>query len=102
MPRTPEGRVKEEVKKAFKALQAEGVLLYYHMPVQNGMGKPTLDFIGCINGKFFAVETKAPGKSPTARQWETINEMKAAGAHVTICDGTNMKVFIGWLQTLAY
>ena len=80
---TPEGKGKEKVKKVF---QKRGI--YYHMPVQNGMGKPTLDFIACANGKFVAVETKAPGKKPTARQEVTMAEMRVAGAFVFVvsCD----------------
>lgn len=81
---TPEGRVKEGVKRVLKKHNA-----YYHMPVQNGMGKPTLDFVCCHNGWFIAIETKAKkGDKPTQRQQQTIEEMKAAGAAVFVvcCD----------------
>ena len=27
-----------------------------------------MDFLGCYRGRFFAIETKAPGKKPTLRQ----------------------------------
>ncbi len=95
MASTPEGRVKATVK---KLLQGHGV--YYHMPVQNGMGKPTLDFIGCSNGRFFAVETKAPGKKPTDRQQTTIEEMRAAGGTVFVIDTTDLMLsdFHLWLS----
>ena len=76
---TPEGKVKEQVKKLLKQYGA-----YYHMPVMNGMGAPTLDFIVCCNGVFLAVETKAPGKKPTPRQQITITDMKRAGASVFV------------------
>lgn len=79
---TPEGKVKEAVKKLLKERGA-----YYHMPVQNGMGKPSLDFVGCYKGKFFAIETKAEGKKPTLRQQATIAEMEAAGAAVFVVAG---------------
>ena len=101
MANTPEGKVKASIKRALKTLQDKGVPLYYHMPVQNGMGKPTLDFIGCINGEFFAIETKAPGKKPTERQQSTIDEMCRAGAHVMVYDGTNPEVLAGWLAMLS-
>lgn len=101
MASTPEAKVKAKVKAALKHLQERGYPVYYHMPVQNGMGKPTLDFIGCINGKFFAIETKAPGKKPTERQESTIAEMHRAGAHVIVYDGTNPEVFAGWLAMLS-
>lgn len=76
---TPEGKVKDKVKAVFKRC---GV--YYHMPVQNGMGEPTLDFVACVNGRFFAVETKAPGKKPTQRQLITMDKMRASGAYVFV------------------
>lgn len=76
---TPEGKVKEKVKKLLKRLG-----IYYHMPVMNGMGAPTLDFICCAGGKFVAIETKAPGKKPTARQEITIEEMEKAGGWVFV------------------
>lgn len=76
---TPEGKIKDRVKKVLKRLN-----IYYHMPVQNGMGAPTLDFICCIRGYFLAIETKAPGKKPTPRQLLTIAEMEKSGAFVYV------------------
>lgn len=76
---TPEAKVKDKVKKLLKAHGA-----YYHMPVMNGMGAPTLDFICCHNGRFFAVETKAPGKKPTPRQEQTMTEISFAGGYVFV------------------
>jgi hypothetical protein len=74
---TPEGRVKEWVK---RVLKKHGC--YSHMPVMNGMGDPTLDFVCCHCGWFVAVETKAPGGKPTKRQQVTMDQMRAAGAEV--------------------
>lgn len=74
---TPEGKVKDKIKAVFKRC---GV--YYHMPVQNGMGEPTLDFVACVNGRFFAVEAKAPGKKPSQRQQITMDKMASSGAYV--------------------
>ncbi len=71
---TPEGKVKDAVKKLLKAHGA-----YWHMPVTNGMGAPTLDFICCHNGRYFAIETKAPGKKLTPRQNLTIAQIETAG-----------------------
>lgn len=79
---TPEGKVKEKVKRVLKAHDA-----YYHMPVQNGMGSPTLDFVGCHVGRYFAIETKAPGKKPTPRQELTIDQIRQAGGKVFVIDG---------------
>ncbi len=70
---TPESKVKAKVSALLKQYGA-----YYHMPVQNGMGKPTLDYVGCHNGRFFAVETKAGNKQPTPRQQQTIKAIQLA------------------------
>lgn len=72
---TPEGKVKEKVKAVLRKHNA-----YWHCPVQNGMGSPSLDFVCCIAGYYFAIETKAGNKRPTPRQELTIQQMQLAGA----------------------
>ena len=79
---TPEGKVKEKVKKVLKESGA-----YYHMPVQNGMGKTSLDFICCVKGRFLAIETKTEKGQLTLRQQVTIDEMQKAGAIVLVIRG---------------
>lgn len=76
---TPEGKVKEKVKKMLKQHKA-----YYFMPVQQGFGAPGLDFHGAFKGRAFAVECKAPGKKLTARQKITIMTMEEAGMKVFV------------------
>ena len=71
---TPEGKVKQKIK---KLLNQYGV--YSHMPVQNGMGAPTLDFVCCINGIYLSIEAKTRGKKPTTRQEKTMSQISAAG-----------------------
>lgn len=83
MASTPEGKVKAKVSGLLKATPG----LYYTMPVPGGYGDSTLDYIGCFNGKFFAIETKKPGGEPTPRQKQIIARMKAAGAAVFVIDG---------------
>jgi hypothetical protein len=91
---TPEGIVKAKVKVILKIHGA-----YYHMPVMNGMGAPTLDFIGCHMGFFFAIETKAPGKLPTPRQLMTIDTMAKTGAKIFVIDGPKGLEELGnWLR----
>ena len=91
---TPEGRVKAKVK---AVLAQHGA--YYHMVVQNGLGAPSLDFVGCHSGRFFAVETKAGCKDMTDRQKQTSRLMRDAGATVFL---VNEKVGLDdlkqWLQ----
>lgn len=79
---TPEGLIKNAVK---LMLKKHGV--YWHCPVQNGMGAPSLDFVCCHKNKYLAIETKAPGKRPTPRQEITISEIEKAGGRVFVIDG---------------
>jgi hypothetical protein len=77
----PEAKVKAAVKKRLKELGA-----YQHWPVQNGMGSPCLDCHGCFDATYFAIETKAPGKEPTSRQWQTIKAIQDANGIILIID----------------
>lgn len=93
---TPEGRVKFQVKSVLL-----GRRVYYHMPVQNGMGAPTLDFTGCHKGFYYAVETKAPGKDATPRQRNTMIKMIASGASIFLIDSDgcdDMLALLVWLD----
>lgn len=72
--RTAEAALKESVKILLKQLNA-----YYYMPVPSGYGRQTLDFLCCIRGRWVAIETKAPGKRPTPRQFACMQEIERAG-----------------------
>ena len=76
---TDEGRVKEQVKKLLREFG-----IYYHMPVQNGMGSPTLDFVCCAWGHYVAIETKEATKYPTDRQLVTMESMSTSGGFVFV------------------
>lgn len=90
---TPEGKVKSRVKDVLKFRQA-----YHHMPVQNGMGSPSLDFHVCLPtiitqdmvgkriGLYVGIETKAKGKTFTPRQAVTAKAIIAAGGRVFLID----------------
>jgi hypothetical protein len=78
---TPEGKVKAKIKVILDQYRPN---MYYHMPVQNGMGSPTLDFVGCYFGRYFAIEAKAPGKNLTPRQELTTQTIRAAGGKVFV------------------
>ena len=101
---TPEGRVKDAIKKEldsrgfWRAGSAEpsAVEGWYYMPVSNGMGVVGIpDFIGCWRGKFFSIEAKAPGKHPTANQERRHHEIRAAKGWVLIVDNINtLKEFL--------
>ena len=79
--RVLEKTVKAAVKKRLKELGA-----YQFWPVQMGLGTTTLDCLGCWQGNFFSIETKAPGEKPTMTQNLTASAMRAAGGVVLIVD----------------
>lgn len=84
MAKTPEGRVKDLVK---KYLTESGA--YYYMPMSNGMGRVGApDFIVCHNGQFIGIETKAPGKrgNTTPNQERELSAIRAAGGVAVVVD----------------
>ena len=72
--KTPEGFVKDKVRKYLKSIGA-----YRFSPVQMGIGSPTLDDLCCIGGRFVAIEYKREGKLPTPRQNLTMGDVRRAG-----------------------
>lgn len=84
MATTPEGRVKNAVR---KYLQARSI--WYYQPVQNGMGVVGIpDFICCWDGRFLAIETKAPGKrnDTTPNQKRVIEAINTHGGTAVVID----------------
>lgn len=79
---TPEGKVKRAINKVLDEFKG----VYRFMPVPSGYGKSSLDFIICCEGRFIAVEAKAPGKKPTPRQKGMIGAIKRAGGEVLVID----------------
>lgn len=80
---TPEGKVKAKVNRVLSRYKG----IYRHMPVPYGYGASTLDYLICVQGRFLAIETKAPGAKPTDRQKMIINQIRAAGGTVFVIDG---------------
>lgn len=75
MAQTPEGKVKDRVK---KILKERGV--FFFMPAANGYGSTgILDFIGLYKGRFFAIEAKAGDNKPTALQYRFLDNVNNAG-----------------------
>jgi hypothetical protein len=91
MASTPEAKVKLAVRRILGEYDRADVSgygrLYQHWPVMNGMGRPSLDCIVCYYGMYIAIETKAPGRSPTPRQELTIKQIHSAGGIVLVIDG---------------
>ena len=81
---TPEGKLKDKVRAVLKLYEA-----YYHQPVMNGMGAPSLDFICCHKGRYFGIETKAGSKGMTPRQSLTSQAIEAAGGKAFLINETS-------------
>lgn len=93
---TPESKVKEKVKAYLKSRGA-----YQHWPVLNGMGAPELDCTACYRGRYFSIETKAPGQKPTRRQEQTIAAKREAGAEVFVVDGAESLAAVAlWMDEI--
>ena len=94
---TPEGRVKEGIKKYltkrgvwFAGKAAPAVVVgWMYMPVTNGMGVVGIpDFVGVWKGLAFFIEAKAPGKiaDTTDNQKARHMEIEKAGGVVIVAD----------------
>jgi hypothetical protein len=84
MAQTPEGRVKDAIKKYLKSIGA-----WYFMPVSNGMGQVGIpDIICCYKGIFVAIEAKAPGKKAnvTENQKRVMDAIRTADGWAWVCD----------------
>jgi hypothetical protein len=80
---TPEGKVKKKVAAMLKDAGA-----WYFMPVIGPYGTSGIpDFIGCHNGRFFGIETKAnTGKMTALQHMQARGIVVAAGAFFLITD----------------
>jgi hypothetical protein len=97
---TPEGKIKALVKKLLADSERWGYI-WSDWPVPAGYGKSRLDCDGSYYGRFFAIETKAPGKKPTPRQEATIRDMRRSGAAVFVVDGPESLAMVEkWLYAV--
>jgi hypothetical protein len=94
---TPEGKVKAKVK---AKLNAHGA--YHFWPVQMGMGARTLDCLGGHNGRFFSIETKAPGQKMTEQQGAIAERMEYSRCKVFEISGpAGLAELETWLRDAA-
>lgn len=86
MAMTPEAKVKARVVKQLKEM---GV--YYFSPVTGGFGRSGVsDIVGCMNGKFFAIECKAGKGVTTALQDKNIEAIRSNGGFAIVVNEDNM------------
>jgi hypothetical protein len=84
MAQTPEGKVKDKVKKVLKAHD-----IWFYMPVAGPFSAHGIpDFVCIWNGRFLGIETKAKGKinNLTPNQERVIEEIKKHGGLAIVVD----------------
>lgn len=89
-----------DVKAAVKeVLAAYGTRVWYFMPAANGFGRAGIpDFIGTLDGRTFAVETKFGNNPTTVHQDREILSLQVAGAQAWV---VNEKNFTEWQASFA-
>lgn len=83
---TPEGRVKDKIKKLLKDYD-----VYYHMTVTGGYGKSGVpDFVCAYKGRFIGIEAKAGAGKLTALQERHLYEIQLHGGIALVINETNL------------
>lgn len=86
MAQTPEGKVKDKIKKILKANN-----VYFAMPMGTGYGNAGVpDFLCCVKGQFLAIEAKAGAGETTALQKKAIREIQDSGGDAWVVRETNL------------
>jgi hypothetical protein len=81
----------EDVKKVVKAILKDTPKCWWFMPPANGFGRAGIpDFVGHVNGNFFAVETKYGKGTTTANQVREIEAIDKANGKVWIVRETSV------------
>lgn len=93
---TPESKVKAAIREVLEELHIVNAARaatapkdahgFYWMPVPSGYGVSLLDFEGHYYGRYFAIEAKAPGKTPTLRQRRIIELLNCKGERAFVVD----------------
>lgn len=95
---TPEAKVKQQVKKLLDEFR-----IYYFSPPANGYGRAGIpDIVGCVLGKFIAIECKAGKGKTTALQDRELARITEAGGFAFVANENNLnelREHIQWLIT---
>jgi predicted AAA+ superfamily ATPase len=90
MAMTPEGKVKEVVK---KFLKEKGI--YYIMPATGGYGSSGApDIVVCHKGKFYGLEVKSGENKPTALQMDNLNRIEKNGGYAIVINESNVNQYM--------
>lgn len=86
MADTPEKKVKNKVVALLKHYGA-----YYFYPVTGGYGMSGVpDIVGCLNGRFIAIECKAGKNKPTELQQQNLGRIKGCGGYALVINEDNL------------
>ena len=95
MATTPEGKVKKSVRQVLDGLGA-----YYVMPVTGGFGRQGApDFLVCLEGKFFGIETKAGKGKLTLLQEANLKKIIDCGGVALVVREGDVKYLPSLLTT---
>lgn len=90
MAMTPEGKVKEVVK---KFLKEKGI--YYIMPATGGYGSSGApDIVVCHKGKFYGLEVKSGANKPTALQMDNLSRIEKNGGYAIVINESNVNDYM--------
>ena len=88
MAKTPEGEIKDQVRKVLDEMGA-----YYFFPAANGYGRTGIpDVIACVGGHFIGIECKAGSKQPTALQQRELDNIEKAEGTGLIVNADNIDI----------
>lgn len=96
---TPEGYVKEYVKRILKKYH-----VYYFMPRGTSFGRSGVaDFVCCFRGQYLEIETKAgPRCRQTAMQQNNERMVKEAGGRYLLIHAGNMSLLTETLEGMIH
>lgn len=87
-----------DVKEAVRTLLRDADAWYY-MPVPTGFGVMGIpDFLGAVNGRMFAIETKFGNKKPTKLQAIQIDNLRRHKVPVWVVNDKNIAQFAAYFK----
>ena len=90
MAMTPEGKVKDIVKKYLKQKN-----IYFIMPATGGYGSSGApDIVVCHKGEFYGLEIKSGANKPTALQLDNLSRIEENGGHAVVINESNVDGFM--------
>lgn len=87
MAMTPEGKVKDKIKKHLKAMN-----IYFVMPATGGYGSSGApDILVCHKGRFYGLEVKSGANKPTELQLDNLKRIEENGGLAIVVSETNLE-----------